>query len=305
MDYQNLRADVERFLTRHYSQGRDGHEIDKVVIHHNAGCLSVDDIYNVWQAREASAHYQVTEDGTVGQLVHDWDTAWHAGSWEANSSSIGVEHANCGGPNEGWPISDATVIAGARLVAALCWGYNLGRPEWCVNVFPHQYFSSTACPGQLATTHRDRYMAEAQRFYDELTGGGAPTVSRTEVRAEAPAEPAHGLAVDGVPGPATISALQAALGTPVDGIVSGQYKGNQKYVPASDGLRNWEWLYVGSGPSPMVQELQRRVGAEVDGIIGPRTISRFQERLGVDVDGYWGAATTRVLQEKLNRGEGI
>ena len=197
------------------------------------------------------------------------------------------------------------MIAGARLVAALCWGYNLGRPAWCVNVFPHQYFSSTACPGQLATTHRERYMAEAQRFYDELTGGGAPTVSRSEVRAEAPAEQPHGLAVDGVPGPATISALQAALGTPVDGIVSGQYKGNQKYVPASDGLRNWEWLYVGSGPSPMVMELQRRVGAEVDGIIGPRTISRFQERLGVDVDGYWGAATTRVLQEKLNRGEGI
>ena len=305
MDYQNLKADVERFLSRHYSPGRDGNNIDKVVIHHNAGCLSVDDIYNVWQSREASAHYQVTEDGTVGQLVHDWDTAWHAGSWAANSSSIGVEHANCGGPNEGWPISDETVIAGARLVAALCWGYNLGRPEWCVNVFPHQYFSSTACPGQLATTHRDRYMAEAQRFYDELTGGSAPTVSRTEVRAEAPAEPAQGLAVDGVPGPATISALQAALGTPVDGIVSGQYKGNQKYVPASDGLRNWEWLYVGSGPSPMVMELQRRVGAEVDGIIGPRTISHFQERLGVDVDGYWGAATTRVLQEKLNRGEGI
>lgn len=305
MDYQNLRADVERFLTRHFSQGRDGNNIDKVVIHHNAGCLSVDDIYSVWQSREASAHYQVTEDGTVGQLVHDWDTAWHAGSWAANSTSIGVEHANCGGPGEGWPISEATVIAGARLVAALCWGYNLGRPAWCVNVFPHQYFSSTACPGQLATTHRDRYMAEAQRFYDELTGGTAPTVSRSEVRAEAPAEQPHGLAVDGVPGPATISALQAALGTPVDGIVSGQYKGNQKYVPASDGLRNWEWLYAGSGPSPMVMELQRRVGAEVDGIIGPATVRALQERLGVEADGYWGEATTRALQEKLNRGEGI
>lgn len=28
MDYQNLRADVERFLSRHFSQCRDGHEID-------------------------------------------------------------------------------------------------------------------------------------------------------------------------------------------------------------------------------------------------------------------------------------
>lgn len=304
MDYQNLRADVERFLTRHFSQGRDGHNIDKVVIHHNAGCLSVDDIYNVWQSREASAHYQVTEDGTVGQLVHDWDTAWHAGSWEANSTSIGVEHANCGGPNEGWPISDATVIAGARLVAALCWGYNLGRPAWCVNVFPHQYFSSTACPGQLATTHRDRYMAEAQRFYDELTGGTAPTVSRTEVRAEAPAEPAHGLAVDGVPGPETIRALQAALGTPVDGVISDQYAENRQYVPAADGAPGWEWTSGGDG-SQMIAELQRRLGVTDDGILGPATVRALQERLGVEADGYWGAATTRALQEKLNRGEGI
>ena len=304
MDYQNLRADVERFLTRHFSQGRDGNNIDKVVIHHNAGCLSVDDIYNVWQSREASAHYQVTEDGTVGQLVHDWDTAWHAGSWAANSTSIGVEHANCGGPGEGWPISDATVIAGARLVAALCWGYNLGRPEWCVNVFPHQYFSSTACPGQLATTHRDRYMAEAQRFYDELTGGTAPTVSRSEVRAEAPAEQPHGLAVDGVPGPATISALQAALGTPVDGVISDQYAENRQFVPASDGAPGWEWTNGGGG-SQMIAELQRRLGVTDDGILGPATVRALQERLGVEADGYWGAATTRALQEKLNRGEGI
>lgn len=304
MDYQNLKADVERFLSRHFSPGRDGHEIDKVVIHHNAGCLSVDDIYNVWQSREASAHYQVTEDGTVGQLVHDWDTAWHAGSWAANSTSIGVEHANCGGPNEGWPISDATVIAGARLVAALCWGYNLGRPEWCVNVFPHQYFSSTACPGQLATTHRDRYMAEAQRFYDELTGGTAPTVSRSEVRAEAPAEPAHGLAVDGVPGPATISALQAALGTPVDGVISDQYAENRQFVPASDGAPGWQWTSGGDG-SLMIAELQRRLGVTDDGILGPATVRALQERLGVEADGYWGEATTRALQEKLNRGEGI
>lgn len=28
MDYQNLKADVERFLSRHFSKGRDGHEID-------------------------------------------------------------------------------------------------------------------------------------------------------------------------------------------------------------------------------------------------------------------------------------
>ena len=147
-------------------------------------------------------------------------------------------------------------------------------------------------------------MAEAQRFYDELTGGTAPTVSRSEVRAEAPAEPAHGLAVDGVPGPATISALQAALGTPVDGVISDQYAENRQFVPASDGAPGWQWT-SGGGGSLMIAELQRRLGVTDDGILGPATVRALQERLGVEADGYWGEATTRALQEKLNRGEGI
>ena len=147
-------------------------------------------------------------------------------------------------------------------------------------------------------------MAEAQRFYDELTGGGAPTVSRAEVRAEAPAAQPHGLEVDGVPGPETIRALQAALGTPVDDVISDQYADNRQYVPASDGAAGWEWTNGGNG-SLMIAELQRRLGVTDDGILGPATVRALQERLGVDVDGYWGAATTRALQEKLNRGEGI
>ena len=41
----------------------------------------------------SSAHYTVSKYGAVGQSVRDEDIAWHAGWWNTNKRSIGVEHA--------------------------------------------------------------------------------------------------------------------------------------------------------------------------------------------------------------------
>lgn len=60
----------------HYSTGRFGQSISKIVIHHNAGNLTTEGCYYTWQTRPASAHYQVEANGTVGQLVLDSNTAW-------------------------------------------------------------------------------------------------------------------------------------------------------------------------------------------------------------------------------------
>ncbi|AOT24263.1 endolysin [Propionibacterium phage Anatole] len=180
MDWTNLNADVTKLMNVHFTPGREGHTIDKIVIHHNGGNLSIDQIWNVWQDREASAHYQVQSDGRIGQLVNDWDTAWHAGDWDANLTSIGIEHAD--DSTDPWHVSDAAVDAGAHLVAALCRGYNLGRPEWMRNVFPHSHFSATSCPASLAENQRADYMARAQAYFD-----GAPVTGRSSVPAPAPA----------------------------------------------------------------------------------------------------------------------
>lgn len=147
--------------------------IDRIVIHHNAGVnLSSEQVRDLWNnSREASAHYQVEADGTIGQLVNDFDTAWHAANADINSRSIGIEHANISGPDR-WQISDATVENGAHLVAALCHAYGLGRPKWGVNVFPHSQFTSTGCPWQLDVggEDHDTYMARAAYWYDQMTG---------------------------------------------------------------------------------------------------------------------------------------
>lgn len=167
-NWNTLEADVDLIMNKHYTKGRGGHCIDKVIIHHNAGNLSIRGCYDVWQTREASAHYQVQSDGRIGQLVWDSDTAWHAGNWNANTTSIGIEHADIS--SSPWKVSDACLANGAHLVAAICRYYNLGRPAWGTNVFGHKDFSSTECPASLAGSQHAAYMVRAQYWYDHITG---------------------------------------------------------------------------------------------------------------------------------------
>lgn len=166
MDWNNVVADTNQILDTHYTQGREA--IRFIVLHHNAGNLTVEDCYRVWQSREASAHYQVESSGRIGQLVWDSNTAWHAGNWWANQNSIGIEHADDN--NNPWHISDACLENGAHLVAALCKYYNLGRPQWMVNVFPHAHFQPTACPASIASDQNEQYMRRAQYWYDVMSG---------------------------------------------------------------------------------------------------------------------------------------
>lgn len=169
MDWVNLKADVNVWLNKHYTSGRGGARLRYIVLHHNAGInMSTRDCYNAWQKREASAHYQVEKDGTIGQLVHDSDTAWHAGNLTANRESIGIEHANISGA-PAWDISEATIDAGAHLTAALCRAYGLGLPVWGKNVFPHSNFSSTACPFAIRDRYRNKYMSLAANYYNDLS----------------------------------------------------------------------------------------------------------------------------------------
>lgn len=167
MDYENLNADVNDILDKHFTSGRGGNNILYVVIHYNDGDLTTEGCYSVWQTREASAHYQVESSGRIGQLVWDKDTAWHASNFAANQRSIGIEHAN-----QGDSMTDECIENGAHLCAAICKYYELGRPEWLQNVYPHCYFASTSCPGPLmeGTEYNIRYMERAQYWYDVMTG---------------------------------------------------------------------------------------------------------------------------------------
>lgn len=175
--WENLEPDVYRLMNKHFTPGRGGRKIRYIVRHHTAGVLTTDQVWNVWQDRQASANYIVEPSGRIGQLVNDWDTSWANANATANAESITIEHSNSAGAAQDWPISDATIEEGAHLAAALCRAYGLGRPEFGKNIKDHKDFWNTSCPYHLARggKYHNRYMQRAQYWFDQMTKNPAPT----------------------------------------------------------------------------------------------------------------------------------
>lgn len=121
-----------------YTLGRLGAPIECIVIHwwdDPARQPQFWPVVNVLcaPARQASIHY-VAEDGRVCQLVDEKNIAWHAGNWNANTRSIGIE---C---NPRMNAFDLEVVA-----QTIAWIRR--RRGWDLPLYGHQQFSSTACPG--------------------------------------------------------------------------------------------------------------------------------------------------------------
>lgn len=122
-------------------------DIDTIVIHHNGG-LSDEGARSTWYVSTGhgtSAHYQVTPDKIWG-CVGEESVAYHAGNYEVNQRSIGIEHLNNRGEPD-WTIAEETYRNSARLIADICNRYNL--PINRETIHPHQEFTATDCPGGI------------------------------------------------------------------------------------------------------------------------------------------------------------
>lgn len=104
--------------------------------------------------------------------------------------------------------------------------------------------------------------------------------------------------VDGYLGSETISSLQKALGTPVDGQIWGQVRNSSTLGMTAGSVR------FGSGGSPMVKALQSKLGVTADGYWGADTTRALQRYLGTPVDGeIWRPSSAiKELQRRLNAG---
>ena len=69
------------------------HDVRKIVIHVAEGSYSGTISWLENCAARASAHYVVNRNGGMAQCVRNEDVAWHAGWWDTNTHSIGIEHA--------------------------------------------------------------------------------------------------------------------------------------------------------------------------------------------------------------------
>ncbi|GFH39859.1 peptidoglycan recognition protein family protein [Lactococcus insecticola] len=122
-------------------------KIDRIVIHHNA-TTNKDVAMNTWLkggAANTSAHYEIADGEIIGCVGENF-TAWHAGNWDMNLRSIGLEHKNSTmAPS--WQVSEATMNASAKLIADICKRYAI--PIDRTHIIKHSEVYATACPGGL------------------------------------------------------------------------------------------------------------------------------------------------------------
>lgn len=297
-NWKTCDADVVKIIGKHFTSGRSGKKVEFIGIHYMAGNLTTEQCYSVWQTREASAHYCVEDDGRIGQVVWDRDTAWSLGDFDANCRSINIEHAN----RSDGTVTDKCLDAGAHLTAALCHMYGLGRPTWGENMYPHKHFSSTSCPGELYGSQKAEYQRRAREWYDEMGGGGGSSKPSTSDEK---------LVVDGLWGEKTTLALQKVLKAPYkDGTISRQNPQHKNRLNACTG--GWEYVYPdGMEPgSPTIKLLQKKTGSVPDGIMGPDTINDliayFMKDSGAtEIDGKldYNSPTVKAMQRSLNEGK--
>lgn len=169
------RIDETIWLNKNYTPGRffngSNRKVEYITRHHMGGIGGAKQCWEWWQNRTASAHFAVDPVGRVGQLVRESDTAWSNADSASNAVSIAIEHSNSAGPDQDWPIGNATIDGGARLAAELCLKHGLGRPQFGRNIRDHCEFGATVCPYHLRVgqKYHDRWMRVAQEHYNTLT----------------------------------------------------------------------------------------------------------------------------------------
>jgi N-acetyl-anhydromuramyl-L-alanine amidase AmpD len=118
-----LPADTSNFTA---SSRPTSYSVDFVVVHVTQETYA--DTIGIFRnpARQVSAHYVVrSADGHVAQCVRERNIGWHAGNWDYNTRSIGIEH-------EAWVdrpayLTNALYERSAALTAAVCDRYGIPK----------------------------------------------------------------------------------------------------------------------------------------------------------------------------------
>ena len=147
-------------------------EIRKIVIHVAEGSYSGTIGWFKNCAAGSSAHYVVGRRGGVAQSVRDEDIAWHAGWWNTNKHSIGIEHA--GYTNNPNAFTRRMYHASARLSAWSCKKHKI--PVDRTHIIGHNQVPGCSGSGGGTGCHTDpgrywnwtKYMRLVRNYRDRL-----------------------------------------------------------------------------------------------------------------------------------------
>ena len=144
-----------------YTVGREGERVELIVDHWTVVMFEGAIRRFKDPSSILSAHYVIGQDGRIAQLVSEDDTAYHAGRYDVNLWSIGIEHE--AGP--AMAPTDALYAASAELHADIAVRHGLDLVVG-TTVLPHRAIVPTECPGTLDV---DRIVREATEEDDMFT----------------------------------------------------------------------------------------------------------------------------------------
>jgi hypothetical protein len=145
-----------------YTVGREGERVALIVDHWTVVMFEGAIRRFLDPSSILSAHYVIGQDGRVAQLVSEDDTAYHAGNYDVNLRSIGIEHE--AGP--GMPPTDSLYAASAELHAAIAVRHGLTLAVGST-VLPHRAIVPTECPGTLDLDHIVREATEEDDMFTD------------------------------------------------------------------------------------------------------------------------------------------
>ncbi len=147
---------IEHIVTNaNWDAGRGGHAVTGIVLHTMVGTVASSQARFDDPASQVSVHYGIGLDGSITQWVDEANTAWQAGNYPVNQTTIGIEHEDDGNYNDAVRTT-ALYQSSAQLVADICQRY--GLPADTGHIFLHKnvidmskYPGGTGCPDGLDT----------------------------------------------------------------------------------------------------------------------------------------------------------
>lgn len=189
-------------------------------------------------------------------------------------------------------------LEGKQLQAALK-VYNYLENHCGASILFHREKAAKSCPG--TGIDKAKFVKAARNFKDDGSADVSVGGSSSSGGGSSKPKPSSSgkLSVDGYFGTATVRALQKALGTTQDGVLSGQNRNSITKAIESNAVD-----FGGSG-SLVVKELQKLIGVNQDGLFGPATIKALQKYLGTAQDGKLSrpSLVVKELQRQLNSGK--
>lgn len=196
--------------------------------------------------RGSSAHY-VVSDGLVTQLVDDSRASWHGGSNKANGTTIGIE------------MRPEMSAGDWKTLVELC--VKLERKHGSMKYYGHKDWKNTACPGD---------------YYPRL-GELVKAVNAYKATGKVPS----------TTGGSSGGSSGGRYGNP-----KSKHKVGSRVMGLYDGGSDINWL----------QRRLPKVGfpaGDVDGMFGgdvEKAVKAFQKKVGLDVDGLVGKKTLKALK---------